>query len=530
MNKKQSVLLELLKELDVICRENDIKYTLAGGTMLGAVRHGGFIPWDDDADIVMSKSNFDKLKAYFDNTEIKNRKLVHRWDYENYPMIIARYYQTDNTGLQRASAWDKTPAGQYVDIFIMIPLPNDPVQKKKVVDRIIMYVELNNDFYCNVKNCSRSFYFKYRTLNAIKRIIGKKRLLGIMEKRIYCFPDEGCDEYMISHAIGSPLIYSNKYFNNPLYVDFEDTKLPVTENYMELIWYGYGSNWRFMPPPHLRGLHKVYDDFNRPYKLYTEDYLRFIDQEKIIKDLKQYKADIITRTFKRGDLLRQMQEWKLQKTAVILKKKIDSDGIDTDELLKKHNFRTVNKLFETYYAEQLNSESRSLRAFCDIDDRMLKAACMNLICYRGEYYNALFILGLREERKGDLGDELIPVKALCAKIEKMYHDFDFGTSDDVKNTIAEFEYGDDMINVVLAKLRLRAEELDTAENAEQMIEYAEAAIDRFPHNWDLYKYIADAELHMGNTEKALKIYDIVEDRTVNGELLKDIQEKKRLFP
>lgn len=154
---------------------------------------------------------------------------------------------------------------------------------------------------------------------------------------------------------------------------------------------------------------------------------------------------------------------------------------------------------------------------------------MNLICYRGEYYNALFILGLRLERKGDLGDELAPVKALCEKIEKMYHDFDFGTPDDVKRTIAEFESGDDIINVVLAKLRLRAESFDTVEDAEQLIEDAKAATARFPHNWELYKYIADAELYMGNTEKALKLYDIVEERTVNGELLKDIKEKKLLF-
>ena len=52
---------EILCAFDDFCKENDIKYSLAYGTLLGAVRHGGFIPWDDDIDIIMNKENFDKL-------------------------------------------------------------------------------------------------------------------------------------------------------------------------------------------------------------------------------------------------------------------------------------------------------------------------------------------------------------------------------------------------------------------------------------------------------------------------------------
>lgn len=75
LRKAQLRMLELLKFLDKLCSENDLKYWLDSGTLLGAVRHGGFIPWDDDVDVCMMKEDADKLKKIMSN-RIWNNHIV----------------------------------------------------------------------------------------------------------------------------------------------------------------------------------------------------------------------------------------------------------------------------------------------------------------------------------------------------------------------------------------------------------------------------------------------------------------------
>ena len=66
MRDVQAQLLDMVRELDAVCRRNGIEYTLLGGTMLGAVRHGGFIPWDDDIDLAFTEEALDRFARAFD--------------------------------------------------------------------------------------------------------------------------------------------------------------------------------------------------------------------------------------------------------------------------------------------------------------------------------------------------------------------------------------------------------------------------------------------------------------------------------
>ena len=85
--KIQLIELEMLKEVDRICKKYNLQYYLAGGTLLGAVRHGGFIPWDDDLDIFLFRKDYEKLAEVIDK-ELDKRMFYQDWHKERIIPII----------------------------------------------------------------------------------------------------------------------------------------------------------------------------------------------------------------------------------------------------------------------------------------------------------------------------------------------------------------------------------------------------------------------------------------------------------
>lgn len=75
LRRLQMVEFEMLVELDRICRKHKIEYFLSGGTLLGAIRHNGFIPWDDDIDVMMRRDHYNKF-IEVQKKELKDRKSV----------------------------------------------------------------------------------------------------------------------------------------------------------------------------------------------------------------------------------------------------------------------------------------------------------------------------------------------------------------------------------------------------------------------------------------------------------------------
>ena len=128
----QQQMLRVLLRFDEICKENKFKYFLYGGTLIGAVRHNGYIPWDDDTDVMMPRSDFDKFIQFAKDNEkvLYPFRLCDRANTKNYYYGIPRFsnmefrYVVDN---EHEKTFD---IGTFIDIY---PLDNDCDTKSDAV-------------------------------------------------------------------------------------------------------------------------------------------------------------------------------------------------------------------------------------------------------------------------------------------------------------------------------------------------------------------------------------------------------------
>ena len=116
--------LDMLSEIDRICRKHDIKYFLSGGSMLGAARHGGFIPWDDDVDVAMLREDFNRFKAVAP-TELSEKYSYQSFTNKNgYHFFFDRVTAKDTYFASKYSDGYDMPKGISVDIFVYDNVPD----------------------------------------------------------------------------------------------------------------------------------------------------------------------------------------------------------------------------------------------------------------------------------------------------------------------------------------------------------------------------------------------------------------------
>lgn len=130
VEQHQKILLELLLEFDRICRKHGIAYTLFAGTALGAVRHRGFIPWDDDADVVMLREDYDRFLDIAEK-ELGEQYFLQAEYSDHWPMGWSKLRKNNTTCLEKYFPRDPlTHQGIYIDIFPCDNASDNPLVRK----------------------------------------------------------------------------------------------------------------------------------------------------------------------------------------------------------------------------------------------------------------------------------------------------------------------------------------------------------------------------------------------------------------
>lgn len=137
LRRVQMVQLEIAKEIRRVCEENDIRYFLADGSFLGAVRHGGFIPWDDDLDMGMMRSDYEKF-CRIAPEKLKPEYCLQTWYTEpNYGLPFGKVLKRNTVYLENKKSRRLQENGFYVDIFPYDYVPEDENQRNQLAQQLL---------------------------------------------------------------------------------------------------------------------------------------------------------------------------------------------------------------------------------------------------------------------------------------------------------------------------------------------------------------------------------------------------------
>ena len=268
----QEKILETMKYIDRLCRTYGITYYIMGGTALGAVRHGGFIPWDDDLDIFMTPDQYEAFKHVF---EIENSDtfVLQEWrttpEYLEYAKV-----RMNGTAFIEHQFRHRTDLHQgiYVDIMILHKVPeNRAIQK-------LVYCE--SKFVTLYALSQRGWKPKTRgqaiVLKSLK-LMPCRLMAKIAYSHIYRYDDRKQNYkycYWITPAKFRSGLFDKSFFEDPVNIPFEDTVLLGSEKIREYLEYRYGDYMK-LPSEEQRhaAVHAEIFDTEKDYTFYIRDSL-----------------------------------------------------------------------------------------------------------------------------------------------------------------------------------------------------------------------------------------------------------------
>lgn len=255
--------VEILEVIDEICRDNNIQYSLTGGSVIGAHLYNGIIPWDDDIDIMMTRDNYEKFLALCDV------KLPQRYQIKNFEngrdrtLMFSKLVDEETTVVELKSGGKKVVSGIFVDITVMDKVPIRGI-KKKVLFMLAKALqccrERDYERITSIRNVSRniSVFILKPFSNAI-----------YTEAKRYITKNFSGDYAYAELFAGFNICFNKKLFDKYTDIVFEGKKFMIVEDYMSYLETRYGKRDFYKEQrkgdlPH----HLIYVDCENPYSRY----------------------------------------------------------------------------------------------------------------------------------------------------------------------------------------------------------------------------------------------------------------------
>jgi lipopolysaccharide cholinephosphotransferase len=269
MKKAWAAEIEVLNEVDRICRKHDIQYFADWGTLLGTIRHQGFVPWDDDMDITMKREDYTRFCKIVQEEESDIEIINFHTDYE-WKDMLSRVINGRNVN------YTKEHLKKYHDFPYVVGLDIFPLD-------YVAPTEEEDELQCNLIAIVESFSFNIRngiatseeieqTTKDIEQMCGVKfndkeplatQLLKLGERLSMMYTEEESHSVALmgDHAGPRPLdVYPKEYYSESIYMPFEYTTIPVPKEYEKILRQKYGDNYM---TPYLGGTNHEYPFYRK---------------------------------------------------------------------------------------------------------------------------------------------------------------------------------------------------------------------------------------------------------------------------
>lgn len=266
IKETQAISLEILHTIAGICEKNKLRYALIYGTLIGAVRHQGYIPWDDDVDIMMPRPDYDKLLIYLENNikQYPHLQVFNHKECQEYPYMITRI--SDDRYEIKMENEKSFGMGVFIDIYPYDGLGNT---KEEALNYGLKGDRLSSLCY----QATREHFAIETTTSLIRKIVkfpvylyAKMRGKEYFQNRLEKLPrkknyDEseyiGCVVWLSG---GEKDIFLREWFDETIMMKFDKYEFRVPKNYDEVLKHGYGDYMKLPPKKDRIGHHffKVY--------------------------------------------------------------------------------------------------------------------------------------------------------------------------------------------------------------------------------------------------------------------------------
>lgn len=265
-----TVLLDLMLTFDDVCKKHNLTYFLEAGSLLGAIRHKGFIPWDDDVDVLMPRKDYQKFLE-LSNEFVAPYFLQTPYTDEGYFYSFPKIRNSNTTALNQMFCYQNFNHGMWLSIF---PIDNWDVNGGEERYAKIKELNMDNSTYMRISNPNLSEKDQQR----VKNYCGRDPFDTIKELDRIAQECNGYKTEFVTVGSTAVISYSRKLwyaedFSSAIEWDFEDFKFPVPVGYDRFLKVMYGDYMK-LPPVEDRGLHHSGTIFNAdiPYKEFLETY------------------------------------------------------------------------------------------------------------------------------------------------------------------------------------------------------------------------------------------------------------------